>query len=256
MANFIKKKILSKFLGLHKLFLRKKKVPIDWVLRNKSTYDLIGSPGQLTKEVFEEIQRLPGWFNFDDCAHFYLVLSMQSALGVKGDLFEIGSYHGRSTTLMAYCLKQNENIYVCDAFDIEAEDSYFHRPTPEGVLENILRVNPSLDPSHVIIHKCLSDELKLVAENRFRFIHIDGGHSKEQTFQDLILSEKHLINNGIIAIDDFCHPVYPGVKEGVREFLAIRPNFLVLADLNRHGAFGRKLYIVKLFENDLDKKGD
>ncbi|MHC4950023.1 MAG: class I SAM-dependent methyltransferase [Planctomycetota bacterium] len=199
--------------------------------------------------MFEKIQRLPGWFNFDDCAHFYLILSMQSALGVRGDLFEIGSYHGRSTALMGYCLKENENVYICDAFDIQAEDSYFHLPTPEGVLENILRVNHSLDSSRVIIHRCLSNELNLATAQKFRFMHIDGGHSKEQTFQDLVLCGRHLMNKGVIAVDDFYHPDFPGVKEGVQEFLSMHPDFLILADLNRHGAFGRKLYITRKADN-------
>ena len=48
----------------------------------------------------------------------------------------------------------------------------------------------------------------------------------------------------MIAIDDYAHPDWPGVTEAVDRFLGTHAaTHRVMADLNRHVAKGRKLYI-------------
>jgi hypothetical protein len=102
-----------------------------------------------------------------------------------------------------------------------------------------------LDTSRIIIHQCLSNDLILKKDEKFRFIHIDGGHSSKQVYFDLSLSKTHLIEKGIIAIDDYKHRDFPVVTQGVEKFLSKNYNLEILADLNRHGAIGRKFYLMK-----------
>ena len=87
-------------------------------LRDSIRYRDIGEAGPLVTDVFSRLRDVRGWFNIDDCGHFFLVLSYQSAMGLEGDLLEIGSYHGRSTVLMAKCLRPGERIVICDPFSI------------------------------------------------------------------------------------------------------------------------------------------
>ena len=171
-------------------------------LRNSTSFTLIGEPSPIIKEVFEFTKTVPGWFNIDDCSHFYLILSLQSACGIEGDLFEIGSYHGRSAALMSRCLQRDEKIVICDAFESDTEDHYTNKPSPESLIYNILTVNPNLETSRIVVHQCLSNVLSLKKEDKFRFIHIDGGHASDQVYGDLCLSREHLVDKGIIAIDD------------------------------------------------------
>ncbi len=70
-------------------------------LRESTKFSDIGEAGPLITDIFEPLKDIPGWFNVDDCGHFYLTLSLQSVWSIKGDLLEIGSYHGRSTAVMA-----------------------------------------------------------------------------------------------------------------------------------------------------------
>lgn len=214
-------------------------------LRESTSYADIGEAGPLIKDVFSRLKDIPGWFNVDDCGHFFLVLSYQSAMGIKGDLLEIGSYHGRSTALMANCLEPGERIVLCDAFELNTDDNYIDTPSPENLISNIKSVNPEIENDRIVIHKCLSNDLQLDAEDKFRFIHIDGGHSAEQVYSDLQLCSKHLLSNGIIVMDDYHNNLWPEVTRGTNKFLNDNDAFRVLADLNRHGAFGRKLYLIK-----------
>jgi hypothetical protein len=51
-----------------------------------------------------------------------------------------------------------------------------------------------------------------------------------------------------MAIDDYAHPAYHGVTDAVNKFLDGDKSFRILADLNRSGALGRKLYLAKRTE--------
>jgi len=213
-------------------------------LRESTRYSDIGEPGPLIRDVFSTIKTIPGWFNVDDCAHFFLLLSYQSVMGLNGDLLEIGSYHGRSTALMAKCLQPGESIVVCDAFRSDTEDPYSNKPSRGNLISNVRRVNPSLGIERIVIHECLSNDLHLEAEQQFRFVHIDGGHSAQQAYSDLELCSRHVLMSGVIVVDDYYHQDFPGVAEGTNAFLQRADGFSILADLNRHGALGRKLYLV------------
>jgi len=193
--------------------------------------------------VFRRIARLPGWFNVDDCAHFSLILAMQSLLGLRGDLFEIGSYHGRSTCILARALRPGETLHVCDPFDLGVEEQYGDAPTVARLLTNLRSVLPHLNDAQIVTYRSISTQLHLNPLQRFRFAHVDGAHAHADCLHDLRLCEAHLVPFGVIAVDDYQYPRYPGVTTAVEAFLAEHPRYEIVADLNRHGAGGRKLYL-------------
>jgi hypothetical protein len=239
MGFFLKKTVIE---PEHKISLAAQGNSVH--LRESTSFADIGEKGPIV-EIFENIKKIPGWFNLDDCEHFYLLLAYQSILGIKGDLLEIGSYHGRSASLMASCLQPKEIIVICDAFEANIDGIYENKPTQTILLSNIKQINPNLDDNKIIIKACLSSNLQLDQDNLFRFIHIDGGHSAEQVYLDLKLCSEHILSKGIIVIDDYNNKQWPGVAVGTDKFMAENKNFSILADMNRHGALGRKLYLTK-----------
>jgi hypothetical protein len=206
---------------------------------------LPANPGPLITRVGPRVAPIPGWFNGDDLAHFTLVLETQSAAGLRGDLLEIGCFHGRSAAVLAMHLRDAEHLVLADAFDLPLAEPYGDTPTPEGVRRNLAAAVPGLDPGRVTIHRAYSRDLVLPETLRVRFAHVDGGHEAETVRSDLETCDTHLIPGGVIAVDDFAHPGWPGVSEGVRAFLSDHPAYRVLADLNRAGALGRKLYLAR-----------
>ena len=200
-------------------------------------------PGPLV-DLFSRIRTIPGWFTYDDCVHFHLVLRMQELMGVQGDMLEIGSYHGRSTACMAVYLRPDETLVVCDAFAQTTDDVYPDRPSPAQLQQNLLSVHPHLDWQQVDVRVGLSRDLQL-GEAQFRFIHIDGGHSKAEALADMQLCAAHLAPHGVMVVDDYENAYWPGVTAAVDAFLAAHGDFMILADLNRHGAVGRKIYLVR-----------
>jgi len=208
-------------------------------------YSPYAEPGPLSL-IIQKIESIQGYFNEDDCMHFFMILQMQKELGIKGDIFEIGSYFGRSTALLAHCLRADETLVVCDAFESEIQDVYHTKPTVNNLKNNIQLVNPGFDFSQLDIHSCLSNELDLPNTQVFRFSHIDGGHDAETAYADISYAATRTLKNGIIAVDDYKHPDWPGVTDGVQMFLSENMNdFRIFADMNRHRAKGRKLYLIK-----------
>src|SRR5262249_12655557 len=63
---------------------------------------------------------------------------------------------------------------------------------------------------------------------RFSFCHIDGGHSAHETYKDIELCYHILLPGGLLALDDYFNPSFPGVCEGAMQFglthmTALRP---------------------------------
>ncbi|WP_313953493.1 class I SAM-dependent methyltransferase [Accumulibacter sp.] len=200
-------------------------------------------PGPLITELAPRLAAIPGWFNLDDLAHFTLVLGTQAAAGLSGDILEIGCYHGRSAAVLALHLQQGEQLFLVDAFDLPLDEAYGDTPSPQGVWDNLQSVVPGLSRQRVHIQRAYSGDLRLPAECRLRLAHVDGGHDAATARADLELCLRHLLPGGVLVVDDYAHPQHPGVTEAVESLLHEHAGLRVLADLNRSGALGRKLYL-------------
>jgi hypothetical protein len=192
---------------------------------------------------FITASRIPGYFTYDDALVFTTILKMQSSFLLRGDLFEIGTYQGRSAAFLAMCLQPGERLVVNDAFQTETYDTYIDRPSPQTLLKNVRSVVPDLDEDRIRIIEGLSTEITIADDQRFRFAHVDGGHSYETALSDLLLCAEHMVPGGIIAVDDYENYAWPEVTPAVNEFLKRRTDVSVLMDINRQGAIGRKIYL-------------
>jgi hypothetical protein len=174
---------------------------------------------------------------------FTTLLTAQSALGVRGDLFEIGTYQGRSAVFLARLLRSGETLVLCDAFGAPADDEYPYPPDPDQLLLNLAKVVPALPRESVEILADLSTNISLDPARRFRFAHVDGGHAFATALSDLRLCAAHMLPGGVIAVDDYEHESWPDVTLAVDAFLKERTDVTVMLDLSRQGAIGRKLYL-------------
>jgi len=193
-----------------------------------------------------EVDNIKGFQNYDDSIIFKLILELQSNFGLKGDLLEIGAYNGKSATLMFHCINEGEKLFVSDVFQNNvAGDSHRYKncATDSQVRDTILKFNVIKSPDQLVIIKGLSRQLSFEPNQKFRFIHVDGGHNYNDCMHDLELSRTHLLPNGCITLDDYEHPDWPEVTSALNNFLKKYPDIRVLFDFNRIGAKGRKLYL-------------
>jgi hypothetical protein len=208
--------------------------------RNDLLFDRRASLGAMASDYFR-LDGTHGYFTYDDACVFSVLLRTQTLAGVADDILEIGSYFGKSTAFMAAGLAPGEQLLVCDVFGGPSDDSYAGAPRPEDVLRAVRTLTPDFADDRIAFHEGSSAGLNLTGRS-FRFAHIDGGHGYERTLADLNLVAPHVIDEGIIAMDDYQHVDWPEVTEAVHDFLR-NSGFGVLADVNRLGCRGRKLYL-------------
>lgn len=196
-------------------------------------------------ETYQRADAVKGFMNADDALHFDLALGMQRALGIAGDIMEIGSWFGKSAGFLANYVEPDERLLVCDAFQSETIDTYESQPSVPDLETNIRTIAPDFDFDRLVVFSCLSNELELPPETQLRFAHVDGGHSEQEALHDLRLVAEFMVEGGVIVVDDFRHKSWPEVVRAVEIFLETDPRFELAAELNRWIALGQKAYLVR-----------
>ena len=91
----------------------------------------------------------------------------------------------------------------------------------DGIYQTVLDNTKKFGDRCSIIREC-SHEFLPTYNKKFDFIHIDGDHSTEGVYQDLLLCKGLLKPNGIMWMDDI---ELSSVKQGVNQFLEEYTNY-------------------------------
>jgi len=160
------------------------------------------------------------------CGH---VIRRQSELGIKGHIAEIGTFEGRFFIAMALGLAPGEHALGIDTFDWPNAGllDLFHSHCARLGLarERYSAVKADIrDLSVADIQEALGGQ----ENDKVRFWHLDGDHSREQLLLDLALAEATLHRQGIICLDDMLHPGYPLLVVAMHEWLERHSDWRVL----------------------------
>lgn len=152
---------------------------------------------------------IEGWFLKESASMFSFIDYIQKKENIVGDLFEIGTHHGRSAIMLGLMASQEkERLGLCDIFG------------NRGLNISIKNLSSFFkDISFVRIYEKKSSDLTKEECGICRFFHIDGGHSYEETYSDLCLASSSIVQKGIVAVDDFFHDFYPQVTEAIYTFV-------------------------------------
>lgn len=172
-------------------------------------------------------------FNVESILAFNFSLILNEKFVSASDMLEIGVEFGGTALLIAQYLRENETLHLVDL------------KKTERFAESFERLDPNLQ-NGIKFWECSSrsDELSSLDHQKFRYIHIDGGHSKQDVHDDAQRFAHQLTDFGICVFDDFFEIRWPGVTEAVLENLSdssIAPFLLV----------DRKLYCTRK-ENHAD----
>jgi O-methyltransferase len=162
---------------------------------------------------------------------------------VPGAILEVGVWRGGSGALLASraaSLGITDRVYLCDTWEGVVKtgpaDIYYHdgkhddtsRATVERLIASMGLTNVSL------LQGIFPDDTAgEVAEDRFRFVHIDV--DVYQSAKDVFAwAWPRLSDGGIVVFDDYGCPATPGVTSFVNEQRGL-PDRLLLHNLNGHG---------------------
>jgi hypothetical protein len=168
----------------------------------------------------ENLSQIEGWFQADAALLFMAYAGLNTAEGITGDTLEIGVHHGRSAIAVASLRGDGRNFWAVDLFDTL---QCFNVSCSGKGSEKAFRYNMASyygDLSFLRTIKSASANLTPAdLGDSFSFCHIDGGHSAEETYHDLELCWQITLPGGLIVLDDYFHPGFPGVSEGAIRFM-------------------------------------
>lgn len=169
-------------------------------------------------------ETIPGMLSEESGKFLYALCYMQQ---LEGDVVEIGSWQGYSTSFLARAVLDSGNgrMFAIDHFRGNVgKESFYVAEKPDlsdlrqKFQENMLRLGLADVVSMLAMpNREAAEQLRQNAV-RIRFLFIDGDHTREGVRRDVELFFPFLMKGSIVVFDD-CSPSAPGVIEVIDELL-------------------------------------
>src|SRR6516225_11478253 len=140
------------------------------------------------------------------------------------NIAEFGVHHGLFLFLANILRNENEECFAIDVFDEQRLNVDCSGLGSLAVfLSNVETLLASQRRSFRIVQRdtmsfSTSEVADLFGKKGVKFFSIDAGHTVQHTFNDLCLAQEVLVPGGVIALDDYMSPHWPGVTEGFYRF--------------------------------------
>ncbi len=170
------------------------------------------------------------------------LLRIQSELGVKGPVAEVGAFEGRFFIALAKSLHDGERALGIDVFEwpnaqvidrFEANCERHHVPAEK-------RITWKADSNKMTAVELLAK----VGGQKVRLIHVDGEHSQIALTKDLELATAVIGEGGVIVLDDMLHPGYPTLMVAVHAYLERHSDMTVLCIIDRESIFAATKFVL------------
>jgi SAM-dependent methyltransferase len=167
---------------------------------------------------------IEGWVDTRLLACLSLVDAIQRGVGVQGQVGEIGVYHGKLLIALAHLAHAGGKVTAIDVFEDQTRNlDGAGIGSLDRLKQNIQAFGPA-DRDYAFIK---ADSIALtpadkgrIMEDRgpFRLFSVDGCHTAEHTVSDLLTGQDVIAPGGVVILDDFMQPHWPGVTEAVNLF--------------------------------------
>lgn len=170
-----------------------------------------------------------GWVHGGLLRYVKLVDQVQREAAITGNIAEIGVYHGKFLIALASLTAPGGKVTALDVF--EDQDKNLDG-AGVGNLEILQRNVAAYGPGDVdyAYIKADSSALTVLAKMEltrdrgpFRLFSVDGCHTVEHTLGDLQTAQDCIAPGGVIILDDYMQPHWPGVTEAVSLFCSAVP---------------------------------
>src|ERR1041385_2970068 len=170
----------------------------------------------------KEHNLVEGWLDEGAMSAVVALAQWQERRGARGDIAEIGVHHGKFFILLANLRREDEWAFAVDVFADQ------HLNTDHSGSGHLRRFGDNTgrmtDNRRIaVIQKdsktLLQSDFDTSAGRQIRLFSIDGSHPVEPTFSDLRTASALRAPEGLIILDDFYNPDWPGVQEGLHRFL-------------------------------------
>lgn len=164
---------------------------------------------------------IPGMVSSDAAELLYALCVTQH---LEGDVLEIGSWQGKSTSYLARAVRDSANgrLFAVDHFrgNVGKEDLYRVGRDDLGDLQERFEHNMrllALDGVVTTIAQPSKEAYSRVADRAFRFLFIDGDHTEAGVQQDIDLFCPLVRPGGLVVFDDF-DETFPGLVRATEQW--------------------------------------
>jgi Methyltransferase domain len=173
-------------------------------------------------ELVEDLRSVGGWLSDEDVALFLAVDDATRAVGLGGDVLEIGVYKGKSAVVLGYCIEGDERLVVVDPFGRAATDAtvlaeqqrYYDDLSRAEFDRNYARFHAR---PPVVLERFSTDLEPADIGRDLRLVHVDGAHDYASVAHDVDLVLAVLADDGVLVFDDAIDRGAPGVVAAVWE---------------------------------------
>lgn len=156
-------------------------------------------------------KKVTGWYYpIDMIIMFHIAKIAQE--NINGDFCELGVAFGKSAIGLSILKKEEEKLYLYDFFNSDE----ISQENATSVIEKYGNYK-NVEWRIIDLYKLNREEIAFA--NQLRLLHIDSCHQHTMVLKDLSNFTPHIIDDGVICIDDFNDPEYPGVNTAIAEFI-------------------------------------
>lgn len=170
-------------------------------------------------------QKVEGWVLPAAIAALDATNSLCEQHKVEGGACEIGVHHGRFFIALMHCVGSTPKSLALDLFDNQILNiDRSGKGSREKFEENIRAFLPATDNVSIVAGDSISLATPDIVDlslrfGKFRLFSVDGGHTSVHALNDILIAQDLTANGGIIVIDDFFQPDWPGVTEAVFKYM-------------------------------------
>jgi len=145
---------------------------------------------------------------------------------VRGNIVEFGVHHGLFLFLLEALRNEDEECFAIDVFDQQQLNLDHSGSGSLAVFVSHLDalMGPQRRFFRIVQRDTLSfstvEAVDLFGKLGVKFLSIDAGHTIQHAGNDLHLAQEILVPGGIVALDDYMSPHWPGVTEGFYRFMS------------------------------------
>lgn len=167
-------------------------------------------------------KKIDGWLNAEVISQLIRLNDIQHKLQIHGHVGEIGVHHGKLFILLYLLARENEQAIAIDIFDFQELNRDKSGHGSLQIFEENLRRYAGNSLNLKVINKDSTtiggQEVKEVVGGCLRMFSIDGGHLSNIVRHDLTTAADLICDGGVIILDDYFNPEFPGVAEGTNLF--------------------------------------
>lgn len=200
--------------------------------------------------ALEGHETVEGWLGVGAIGTLLLLNRYQHNHGERGSVCEIGVHHGRLFILLALLRQTGEIAVAVDLFEKQYLNVDFsgsgNRTKFWNNIDRWIGSRTDIETLSVDSLTLSPEELLILADDQtVRLFSVDGGHTSRHLLSDVALAARVLTPHGVVIVDDFYNPDWPGVNEGVFRYLQNAPrlapfcygdNKLYLCAMDQHAA--------------------